>query len=190
MTQTKQPRVRRMGADAGRRDRIAEAALVVIRDRGVSGLTHRAVATEADVPLGSTTYHFATMDEILEAAFAMAMARDTDRLRKWAARLTDESDIAEELASLVIEQAENERDTLHVNYELALAAVHRPRLRRLSDEWTMLMASLVAPYVGDEVSETVSAVYEGTVFRQIVSAMPPQRARLVGHFRRACGFTA
>jgi hypothetical protein len=62
-----------------------------------------------------------------------------------------------------------------------------PRLQALANNWIMLMARLVAPYVGDEVSLTVSAVYEGTLFRQIVSGRPPERKALEDHFRRACG---
>ncbi len=35
---------------------------------GIAGLSHRTVAAEADVPLGSTTYHFGSLDELLVAA--------------------------------------------------------------------------------------------------------------------------
>src|SRR3954454_22150107 len=54
--------------DPHRRDRIARAAITVVAERGIAGLGHRAVAAEADVPLGSTTYHFATLDDLLVAA--------------------------------------------------------------------------------------------------------------------------
>ncbi|HWU08014.1 MAG TPA: TetR family transcriptional regulator, partial [Streptomyces sp.] len=54
--------------DPERRERIIDAALRVVADRGIGGLSHRTVAAEADVPLGSTTYHFASLDELLVAA--------------------------------------------------------------------------------------------------------------------------
>ena len=41
-----------------RHDAILEAALRVIAERGVSAVTHRAVAAEAAVPLYSTTNNF------------------------------------------------------------------------------------------------------------------------------------
>lgn len=54
--------------DPERRERIIEAAIRVVGAHGIAGLSHRSVAAEADVPLGSTTYHFASLDELLVAA--------------------------------------------------------------------------------------------------------------------------
>ena len=62
------PRTRRH--DPGRRDRIIEAALDLIADQGVEGVTHRRVAERADVPLGSMTYHFDGMEDLLGLAFS------------------------------------------------------------------------------------------------------------------------
>ncbi len=42
---------------------------------GIAGLSHRGVAAEADVPLGSLTYHFATLEELLVAALRQAGER-------------------------------------------------------------------------------------------------------------------
>jgi AcrR family transcriptional regulator len=44
------------------------AALEVVAAKGVEGLTHGAVAAVAGIPLGSTTYHFASLDDLLAAA--------------------------------------------------------------------------------------------------------------------------
>ncbi|WP_063886360.1 TetR/AcrR family transcriptional regulator [Streptomyces sp. NRRL S-31] len=55
--------------DPRRRERILAAALELIAEEGVVGVSHRKVATRADVPLGSTTYHFTGMDDLLRQAF-------------------------------------------------------------------------------------------------------------------------
>lgn len=55
--------------DPGRRARIIESALEVIARRGVHNTTHRAIAVEAEVPLGSMTYYFRNLTEIIELAF-------------------------------------------------------------------------------------------------------------------------
>ena len=55
--------------DPGRRDRLIDAALTVIAERGVAGTTHREIARAADVPLGSMTYHFGSLNEVLAEAF-------------------------------------------------------------------------------------------------------------------------
>ncbi|MCW3845483.1 TetR family transcriptional regulator, partial [Micromonospora yasonensis] len=52
-----------------RRQRLIEVTLDVIAEHGVAGTTHRRVATAADVPLGSVTYHFASLEHLLASAF-------------------------------------------------------------------------------------------------------------------------
>src|SRR4051794_41760887 len=58
--------------DPERRRRIIDAAIRVVGAKGLAGLSHRSVAAEADVPLGSTTYHFKTLDELMVAALRQA----------------------------------------------------------------------------------------------------------------------
>ena len=55
--------------DPERRGRIIDAALDVIAEHGVAGASHRKIAARADVPLGSMTYHFSGMEELLREAF-------------------------------------------------------------------------------------------------------------------------
>lgn len=54
-----------------RRKQIAAAAVACLVTHGHAGLTARRVAAEAGISLGHLTYHFATMDEVLAAAYAM-----------------------------------------------------------------------------------------------------------------------
>src|SRR5690606_3613489 len=65
----------RKGRGEKRRQEIIEATLRVIERDGVAGVTHRSVAREAGIPTASTTYHFATLDDLLIATL-IACARD------------------------------------------------------------------------------------------------------------------
>ena len=56
------------------RDAIVAATVRIVAREGVAAVTHRGVAAEADVALSSTTWHFATKADILEAALAGAPA--------------------------------------------------------------------------------------------------------------------
>ncbi|MBH0246908.1 TetR family transcriptional regulator, partial [Streptomyces cavourensis] len=67
--------------DPDRRTRIIDAALRVIVADGIAGLSHRSVAAEADVPLGSTTYHFGSLDELLTAALRRSNENFAQALR-------------------------------------------------------------------------------------------------------------
>lgn len=55
--------------DPHRRERIIEATLETIASYGVSETTLRRVATTANVPLGSMTYHFSGREELLLESF-------------------------------------------------------------------------------------------------------------------------
>lgn len=63
------PVARRSVADDSVRRRILDATLQVIAGDGLDAVRHRAVADLAGVSLGSTTYHFAGRDDLIEAAF-------------------------------------------------------------------------------------------------------------------------
>lgn len=61
-----------------KRERILEAALAVLARDGISGVTMRAVAREADVALGLATYHFTDKDGLLTAALERIADADAD----------------------------------------------------------------------------------------------------------------
>lgn len=54
--------------DPGRRARILEATLDVIKTDGISGVSYRGVAAHAEVPLGSMTYYFPTLEGLILSA--------------------------------------------------------------------------------------------------------------------------
>ncbi|MEM8705280.1 MAG: TetR family transcriptional regulator [Actinomycetota bacterium] len=56
------------GSAADKREAILEAALAVLARDGISGVTMRAVAREADVALGLATYHFDDKAGLVAAA--------------------------------------------------------------------------------------------------------------------------
>ncbi|WP_102509465.1 TetR/AcrR family transcriptional regulator [Sanguibacter massiliensis] len=60
---------------AARRDALVDAAVALVLEEGPAALTHRALAARAGLPLASTTYHFASLDEILGAVGARLAKR-------------------------------------------------------------------------------------------------------------------
>ena len=60
------------------RERILHAVLRVIGTDGVAGVTNRRVAREAEVSLGSITYHFATQHELLREAMLLFVTAETE----------------------------------------------------------------------------------------------------------------
>lgn len=72
---------------------ILDAALEVIAERGIAGTTHRLIATQADIHLSMTTYHFRSLGDLIESAFDVYVERTQqyrDQLAEQGAAITRE----------------------------------------------------------------------------------------------------
>ncbi|MGH3378139.1 MAG: TetR/AcrR family transcriptional regulator [Actinoallomurus sp.] len=171
--------------DPARREKIANAAIAVVAERGVEGVTHRAVAAAAGVPLGSTTYHFATLDDLLVVALHTAAEHNVVRLRAWERELAPGADLAAALADLVVRGLTEERAQTVVEYELYVAALHRPPLRRASRGWDDALVELFASRTDAVTGELLAATFCGLVMQELLADPPPTRDKVTAVFRRA-----
>ena len=124
-------------ATQGRREQILEAALRVIGRSGREAVTHRAVAEEAGVPLGSTTYYFDSRDDLLAQALEHVAAQAVDRYGQLASELRSVKtprELADGLVSELVAAAED-RTAYIAEYELWLEAGRRPELREAAESW-------------------------------------------------------
>lgn len=156
---------------------IVEATERVIATRGIEGLTHRAVAEEAGVPLGATTYHFATKDDLIEAALKRAYDRYAATLEEWAAQrpqLTT-NQLAVLLTDALMGCFGPHRDYEVVELELYVAAVRRPALRTIADQYTKTTTDLLLRYVDPSAARTAAAVMNGLTLRGLATSEPPGR---------------
>jgi DNA-binding transcriptional regulator YbjK len=122
---------------AGRREQILEAALRVIGRAGRQAVTHRAVAEEAGVPLGSTTYYFDSRDDLLRQALEHVAASEVERYDRRAEELRTVKS-PRELADRLIDDlvaAAKDRVAYIAEYELWLEAGQRPELREAAQSW-------------------------------------------------------
>lgn len=71
-----------------RRQELLDACLRIISTKGIAGVTHRAVAAEAGVPASSTTYFFATLDELIAESVRSAMDAELARIRELESSIT------------------------------------------------------------------------------------------------------
>jgi DNA-binding transcriptional regulator YbjK len=154
--------------DPGRRQRITDAAIRVVGRDGIAGLSHRTVAAEADVPLGSTTYHFATLEELLVAALRQA---NEGFGRVLAELLPDDGrgDLAAELARALGQWLGGDRTGVELEYELYLAALRRPALRPVAAEWTDQAAALLARRTDPVTARALLALMDGICLQVLLT---------------------
>ncbi|MEU3689001.1 TetR/AcrR family transcriptional regulator [Streptomyces narbonensis] len=155
--------------DPGRRERIVAAALRVVGRSGLAGLSHRTVAAEADVPLGSTTYHFASLDELLVAALREAGEGFGRQLRESPALADPATGLATALARLLAEWLGGERAGVELEYELYLAALRRPALRPVAAEWTESVVAALSARTDPATARALVALMDGVCLQVLLT---------------------
>ncbi|MEU4174562.1 TetR family transcriptional regulator [Streptomyces sp. NPDC026589] len=157
--------------DPGRRTKIIDAALRVIAADGMAGLSHRTVAAEADVPLGSTTYHFGSLDELLVAALRRCNENFVQELRgsEALAGPVGSAGLAEELTRLLGRWFAGERGAIELEYELYLAALRRPVLRPVAAEWTEEAVELLSRHTDPETARALVALMDGVCLQVLLT---------------------
>ncbi|MFH9016181.1 TetR/AcrR family transcriptional regulator [Streptomyces sp. NPDC017943] len=155
--------------DPERRQRIIDAAIRVVGAKGIAGLSHRSAAAEADVPLGSTTYHFATLDELLVAALRQANEGFAEVVASRGGLEDPHTDLAAELAGLMGEWLSGDRTGVELEYELYLAALRRPALRPVAAEWAEGLARPLARRTDPATARALVAVIDGICLQVLLT---------------------
>ncbi|MGY0062743.1 TetR/AcrR family transcriptional regulator [Streptomyces sp. LZ34] len=162
--------------DPERRQRIIDAAAAVVRERGIAGLGHRAVAAAADVPLGSTTYHFASLDDLLVAALRQINAEWLAEVERWAEGVDPAAPPADELARWLGELLTGDRARLELEYELYFAALRHEGLRPIAAECLDEMARMLTRLVPDvATARAVVALIDGLALQVLLADRPYDR---------------
>ncbi|WP_340381395.1 TetR family transcriptional regulator [Streptomyces sp. SS7] len=158
--------------DPERRQRIIDAAIRVVGRKGLAGLTHRSVAAEADVPLGSTTYHFRTLDDLMTAALRQANEGFAKVVAARGALSDPRADLPAELAAWLGAWLAGDRTGVELEYELYLAALRRPALRPVAAEWADAMAALLAPRTDPLTARALVALMDGICLQVLLTDTP------------------
>ncbi|MGW0818213.1 TetR/AcrR family transcriptional regulator [Streptomyces viridiviolaceus] len=118
-------------AGASRTDLVADAALSLLAERGMRGLTHRAVDEAAGLPQGSTSNLARTRQALLELAVRRLAEREARVLALH--EMPDPSGgldaLVDALALATYRALTHNRELTLARYELALEATRRPELR-------------------------------------------------------------
>ena len=128
-------------AEASRRtrDAIVAATVRIVAREGVAAVTHRHVAAEAGVALSSTTWHFATKADILEAALQWTAGQEVEGIRAIADRLDgtdfDPSAWAYELGDWLVDQVTRDREIAVALYRLQVELLGSEGAVQVHRDW-------------------------------------------------------
>ncbi|MFD4785918.1 TetR/AcrR family transcriptional regulator [Streptomyces sp. NPDC058459] len=163
--------------DPQRRERILDASLDVLVEDGVAGITHRKVAARADVPLGSVTYHFASLTELCGQAFAWYVEQRSAEYEALFAEVTSREELIDVLVELVRGVPSRHRGAV-LGFELRLAALRDPALRALTQEWTRSSRAVLARFDGPEAADRLDALLEGMIMHTLLSTEQEPREEI------------
>lgn len=160
-----------------RRTEIIQAAFALLPEVGADNLTHRMVAAKANVPLGSTTYYFSSLDELVHEALRFAADLTSDELARVKQRLANSDDVVATLCSMVDSYLNGHTHMIIWN-ELYTSASHRPELRPLARVWSEGLADILSVYMSQEAAMAVTMFIDGALIHALIAEELPDTAVL------------
>lgn len=148
----------------------------MIADVGVDGTTHRRVAAAADVPLGSMTYHFDGMDDLLHEAFTLFADRVAEQMRR---RMNDAGTTEETGAAVVdviVRDLLGTQRDLVLTHELYTLAARRPEYRAITQAWMARSRAALGEHVDAATARMLDALIEGLSIHRALDPEPPDEA--------------
>jgi TetR/AcrR family transcriptional regulator, regulator of biofilm formation and stress response len=140
-----------------RRLLLLQTTLRLIADEGIDAVSHRSVAEAAGVPLGSTTYWFASRQDMLAQALEHFARLEIETLREHLrtvlGRRLSRKRLVDEFTALLAPQLGQARWRTIAQYAFMQEAARQPELEPVCREWTAawqealeeVFASLGAP---------------------------------------------
>jgi DNA-binding transcriptional regulator YbjK len=172
--------------DPERRDRIITATLDLIAEDGVAGVSHRKVAARAGVPLGSMTYHFANMAELLRDAFGRFAVSVSDRFEKRLGDAANEAEAREAVADIVhLDVLDGPRD-LVLTLELYTLAARQPVYRQINQDWMSASRRALEKHFDPRTARQLDALIEGLSIHRALAPQPHDRGLTLEAINRIC----
>lgn len=173
-----EPSARRRRYEPDRRQRLIETALDVIVEHGVVGTSHRRVAAAADVPLGSMTYHFTSLQELLLLAFSHLADRCGDEFDSAMAAVEPGEDARSTIVgAMTADLAGNARNAV-LTYELYALAARDPAFRVVTQAWMDRTRVCLERHFDPDTARVIDALIEGLLVHATLSTEPIDTARM------------
>ena len=167
-----------------RREALLDAAITVVAEQGMRGLTHRAVETQAGLPHGSTTYYFGTRHDLVVALMQHMAETGRRAVEPIARQLTlamadrsrefDVDTVADGLIQWIDVAASMEL----ARYELQVTSARDPEMKQLMIDTCDIFRQLCEPVViacgsknPERDSTVMQAAVDGFMFKRVTIGM-------------------
>lgn len=181
-----------MPANPERRTEILDAAIDILADTGVGGLTHRQVDQRAHLPAGTTSNYFRTRQTLLEATAARTVELHWQRVEALQAAIGSLSlDGVKALMTQMLSLDEPMRRFTLARFELFMEGTRRPELQPFLNELraaAVKSATVIFESAGlaptPEQMDELSRLLNGWVFSSLTTPGTQQPAGIVDRLLR------
>jgi TetR/AcrR family transcriptional regulator, regulator of biofilm formation and stress response len=157
--------------DPRRKERIVDAALVVLAEHGIAGTSLRRVAERADVPLGSLTYHFAGTNDLFAFAFRKFIGEQLARLENRLIGAPNAQDAWLRLLEMIHDDSGGRARRLSLAKEFQALAVREQQFRGLAQEWLEGSIIILQRHFDPATARIIEILLEGLSFRGHVASL-------------------
>ncbi len=151
------------------------ACLDVLAEHGVAGTTHRRVAAAADVSLGSMTYHFAGMDDLLRAAFDAFATSVAVRFERRLAAAQGPDEAVDAVIAIITEEVFGTQRDLVLTHELYTLAARDPGFREVTNAWMKRSRAALERHFDAITTRMLDALIEGLAIHIALDTSPLDR---------------
>ncbi|MCS5735688.1 TetR/AcrR family transcriptional regulator [Herbiconiux daphne] len=166
------------------RQALLEAAVTIVAQQGLRGLTYRTVATEAGVTYGLVKHHFGNWDTLLEEALEYSLQRSLA-----GTELESTTPGFDDFAKNLVDFVNGDEEIQAFQFELALEARRRPELapvleRVYSEYRAAVSRELLRNGIDDpDLTWAIFAALDGMVLQQMVFGAEAATRRAIASLR-------
>lgn len=174
---------KRLRRDPGRRkESIIDAATKLIVSDGPHAVTHRKIAAEAGVSLGSTTAYFDSLKDLLDQAF-LRLAHELDQridamIQEMRRSPHPETVLARELVGSL-------EDPIQARSEMifALESIDNPQMREVANAWFEATEEVMRDFTTPAAARAIAIFCDGVMMQVTRAGNSPSEDELVAVFR-------
>lgn len=159
-------------ADPNRKETILAATRALIATDGVDGVSHRKVAAQANIPLGSMTYHFAGREELIMEVFTRFANEISERFNTTMKAAANTEQALQLVVQMINSQVLTDPDELVLTHELYALAARDERYRTITHSWMAASRTAFESHFTPKAARMLDAIVEGWSIHRALDINP------------------
>ncbi|NDO80017.1 DNA-binding transcriptional regulator [Citrobacter sp. NCU1] len=177
----------RRANDPNRREKIVQATLEAIVTYGLHAVTHRKIATLAQVPLGSMTYYFSGIDELLMEAFSGFTETMSQQYQTFFGEVDDALGACNAITDMIYGSQVTTPDNMELMYQLYAFASRKPALKQVMQNWMQRSQGTLEQWFDPATARALDAFLEGMTLHFVTDKTPLAREDILVMVKRIAG---